>query len=263
MQYKFLQRLSWKIDRIKNKFKCYPIFKKYYCCVCNNTVGGFIPFRGGYKNQSAFIKSIEFVGSNLDLYKCPRCHANDRERHLFLYFKANNFEKIFYKKNILHFAPEKHLSELIKTYNPNIYIQCDLQPKSENIQKINIENIPYNNETFDLVIANHVLEHVQDNILAIKEIYRILKPNGYAVLQTPFSKKLPSTFSDIKINTEYLKNYFYGQEDHLRVYGQDFIDIITKNRFVNNTQSHNQKLSNIDSKIYGVNDQEIFLLFRK
>lgn len=263
MQYNFLQRLYWKIERIKNKLKCYPIFKKYYCCVCNNKIGGFIPFRGGYKNQSSFIKSIELIGSNLDLYKCPRCHSNDRERHLFLYFKINNFEKIFYKKNILHFAPERHLQRLINTYKPSIYIQCDLEPKFENIKKINIESIPFKNRTFDLVIANHVLEHVENNILALKEIYRILKLDGYAVLQTPFSKILPSTFSDVKINTKYLKNYFYGQEDHVRVYGKDFIDMVTNNGFLNNTQSHNQKLSNINPNIYGVNDQEIFLLFKK
>jgi predicted SAM-dependent methyltransferase len=263
MQYNFLQRLYWKFERIKNKLKCYPIFKKYYCCVCNNTVGGFIPFRGGYKNQSSFIKSIELIGSNLDLYKCPRCHANDRERHLFLYFKANNFEKIFYKKNILHFAPEKHLSELIKTYNPNIYIQCDLQPKSKNIQKINIENIPHKNSTFELIIANHVLEHVYNDSLAIKEIYRVLKPEGFAVLQVPFSKKLPSTFSDAKINTDYLKNFFYGQEDHVRIYGQDFIERIRNNGFQDFTQLHDLKLANFNAKFYGVNNQELFLLFKK
>ena len=263
MQYNILQRLSWKIQRIKNRTKCYPIFKKYYCCVCNNTVGGFIAFRGGYKNQSSFIKSIQLIGSNLDLYQCPRCHANDRERHLFLYFKANNFDKIFYKKNILHFAPERHLPKLIKTYNPNIYIKCDLQPKSENIKKINIENIPYENSTFDLVIANHVLEHVANDILAIKEIYRVLKPNGFSVLQVPISAKLLSTFSDTKINNADLKNFFYGQEDHVRVYGQDFIERVVKNGFTNLTQTHNLKLNSVNPNFYGVNNNELFLLFKK
>lgn len=263
MNYKLLQRLSWKIEKIKNIIKCYPIFKKYYCCVCNSLIGGFIPFRGGYKNQSAFIKSIELIGSNLDLYQCPRCHANDRERHLFLYFEVNNFKKIFYKKNILHFAPERHLPKLISTFNPNIYIQCDLQPKSENIRKINIENIPYENKLFDLVIANHVLEHVSDDILAIQEIYRVLKPNGYAVLQVPISAKLLSTFSDTKINNPDLKNFFYGQEDHVRVFGQDFIERVTNSGFHDFTQSHNQKLRNLKEKFYGVNSKELFLLFKK
>lgn len=263
MRYNLLQKIKYAIQSVTNKLKCYPIIKRYYCCVCQSLIGGFIPFRGGYKNQSTFIKSLEVKGSNLDLYKCPRCHANDRERHLFLYFKVNNFEKIIYKKNILHFAPERHLSKLIKNYNPNIYIQCDLQPKSEDIKKINIENIPHENETFDLVIANHVLEHVTNDILAIKEIYRVLKPNGFSVLQVPISAKLPSTFSDTKINDTDLKKFFYGQEDHVRLYGQDFIERVVKNGFTNLTQTHNLKLKSFNPNFYGVNNDELFLLFKK
>jgi SAM-dependent methyltransferase len=113
------------------------------------------------------------------------------------------------------------------------------------------------------VIANHVLEHVSDDRQALGEISRVLKPGGFAILQTPFSAKLHQTWEDKGVDTEEARFEAYGQEDHLRLYGRDVFQRICEAGFESCVVDHQTILTDKDPGVFGVNLLEPFFLFRR
>jgi len=102
------------------------------------------------------------------------------------------------------------------------YVTADLESPLAKI-KMDIHQIPFEENTFDVVICNHVLEHVQKDILAMKEINRVLKKNGWAIMQVPFmGKNLDYTYEDPSIRHPAEREKVYGQRDHVRIYGKDY-----------------------------------------
>ena len=207
--------------------------------------------------------ALDTIGSDVTNFGCPNCGCHDRERHLVLYLREMNLLDEFRNAAILHFAPERRMSELIEDMSPNRYVKGDLYPTSAGIETINILAIQYPSDTFDFVIANHVLEHVDDDLLALSELRRVLKVGGHAILQTPFSRALTKTFSDPGIESDNARYHAYGQEDHVRLYGSDVFDRIESVGFKSQVVSHSEKLSNIDPHQYGVNAEEPFFLFKR
>lgn len=239
-----------------------PLGQKY-CSICDHTVWRFMPYRRGSRSISPFMQELRMIGSDVDHFECPRCGSHDRERHLIMYLRAAKLIDQMPGKAILHFAPEKHLRQLIKQTEPAVYVPCDLYPQSSDVQRVDMENIEFDAETFDFVIANHVLEHVNDVQRSLEEMERVLKPAGYAVLQTPFSQRLQSTWSDPGIDSPQARLQAFGQEDHVRVFGQDIFTTITKAGFLSLVAAHKDVLQNYDSQKYGVNILEPFFLFQK
>lgn len=235
--------------------------KKKYCCICNKSIGIFFSYRGG--KRAPLMVALDTIGSDVNNFGCPNCGCHDRERHLALYLTEMNLFDKFHNAAILHFAPERMLSELIGKKHPSKYIRGDLFPTSEDIEIINILAIQYAAETFDFIIANHVLEHVDDDLVALSELRRVLKAGGYAILQTPYSPKLTKTFSDPGIESDYARYHAYGQNDHVRLYGNDIIDRIESVGFKSRVVSHDEKLGNIDPRQFGVNEKEPFFLFER
>ena len=88
--------------------------------------------------------------------------------------------------------------------------------------KIDITDIKFQNNTFDCILCSHVLEHILDDNKAIRELYRVLKPNGWAILQVPILRE--KTFEDPNIQTPEERLKYFGQEDHVRIYGLDYKD---------------------------------------
>jgi hypothetical protein len=149
---------------------------------------------------------------------CRHCLSLERHRGLWLYIH----EKTSLLKDqlkVLHFAPEHQFQELLKNA-PNIdYISADLDMPTAML-KMDITNITFPDNTFDLIICNHVLEHVPDDAKAMSELYRVLKPGGWAIVQTPMSNK-PNTEEDLTITDPKKREELYGQNDHVRTYGMD------------------------------------------
>jgi hypothetical protein len=227
------------------------------CYICNRELGHFKKFRGGWKNAPLWIKMVEPVGSDIDNFGCPFCGSHDRERHLFMFFdKLKMWDKIR-GACVLHFAPERRLRIKIEECSPIKYITADLFPKNKSIEKIDATKIPYKDSTFDILIFNHILEHIPDYRKALQEIYRVLKPNGIAILQTPYSKLLKKNFEDEGINTDELRLFFYGQEDHVRMFSEkQFIQGLNDAGFILEIIKHGDYFSNRDSMYYGVNKHE-------
>jgi glycosyltransferase involved in cell wall biosynthesis len=233
----------------------------HQCNICGNFVEKFIPYRGGFSAISELQQRLKIIGSDVDNFSCPHCGCHDRERHLKMYIEKTGILEGKKKIKILHFAPERNILNFLAKFNPEIHILADLYTSDPRFEKINIEAIPYDNSSFDLIIANHILEHVDNPNLALFEINRVLKDDGIAILQTPYSQLLQNTFEDKAINDPQNRLYFYGQEDHVRVFGRDIFETIN-NFLVSNTVSHNDIFDSKIAKIFGVNDLEPFFLFR-
>jgi SAM-dependent methyltransferase len=237
--------------------------EKYFCLICNHRVGAFLPYRGGQKGLPPLMIALEGIGSDVVHFECPWCGCHDRERHLLMYMRATGLFESLSNKTVLHFAPERRLSPLIAAQKPLRYIRCDLHPQTPDIEKIDISAIPSPAESFDLVIANHVLEHVADDQAALAEIHRVLKPGGYAILQTPYSAKLHHTWSDLGIDTDMARLQAYGQEDHVRLFGRDIFERFTASGLGSCVSTHDQLLQEYDARKYGVNAKEPFFLFQR
>ncbi len=251
---KFRNLLRKSVDRLK-------IPKKKYCCICDRNIGSFFPYRGG--KRAPLMVALGTIGSNVKNFGCPSCGCHDRERHLLLYLEALGLIDSFEGAAILHFAPELRLSEIVEAKVPGRYVKGDLYPTSESIETIDMLAIDYPSESFDFVIANHVLEHVDDDLLALSELRRVLKAGGYAILQTPFSDKLTQTFSDPGIDSSSARYQAYGQEDHVRLYGRDIFARIESAGFRSRVATHEEKLADIDPLKFGVNEKEPFFLFER
>lgn len=227
------------------------------CYICQSTFDHFLKFKNGLKDVPEFMKKLQMVGSDVENFKCPVCGSTDRERHIFMFFDKTGIWDRMAGFDILHMAPEVKLSEKISSLNPIRHIKGDLFPSDESIRKIDITQIPFPDNSFDLVLCNHVLEHIPDVLQAAKEIYRVLKPKGIAILQTPYSKLLKSNFEEENIRTEAERFFFYGQEDHVRIFSEkQFFLLLTAAGFKLEILKHSDLFSDKESFYFGVNKEE-------
>jgi SAM-dependent methyltransferase len=211
-----------------------------------------------------YIRKFDIIGSNGENYGCAYCHSNDRLRHLFMYFDAVKFWEKIPGSSILHFAPEKNLVTAIKNFNPAEYILADYYPADDTIRKIDITSIPFEGSAFGLLICCHVLEHIVNYKKALDEIFRVLKPGGTAILQTPYSTVLKRNFEDENINNEELRLSFYAQKDHVRIFGQEqFLMDLAKAGFDLNIIKNNDCFSPEETFRYGVNEKEDLIMVSK
>jgi SAM-dependent methyltransferase len=215
-------------DRLKkNILRIYYLGTKYYCNCCQSSLR--ILKSGG--SQEPVIKKFKITGAGYrESDYCPVCKSTLRDRLVWLYLENTLKDRTFGR--ILHIAPEKQLSVLLREIK-NVEYKCgDINPvRYQNYapaEYINLESIKYEDDFFDLVICNHVLEHIIDDQHAMREIYRVLKPGGVSILQVPLSNLLEETYEDFEITSEDERAKTFGQKDHVRIYGKDYI-----NRLIN------------------------------
>lgn len=233
------------------------------CPLCGHQVWRFMPYRNGSAGTPPLITALDVIGSDVDHFECPRCGGHDRERHLLMYFRAGGLMDWLPGRSVLHFAPERHLSRRLTAAGLACYIPCDLYPQSVDVVRVDMLDMQFEPGSFDLVIANHVLEHVGDVAKALLEVFRVLKPGGLAVLQTPYSTKLHHTWSDPGIDSDDARLHAHGQEDHVRLFGRDVFGIIEAAGFESKVRQHADALQEFDAGRFGVNPHEPFFLFRR
>ena len=240
-----------------------PLGAERTCLLCEARVGRFLPYRGGWRAAPPLMRALRVVGSDLDHYLCPACGCNDRERHVFAYLRESGLLAELRGKSLLHFAPEPGLTPRLERSGLARHVRADLFPAAPGIEKIDMQAIPYPDQSFDFVMANHVLEHVADDAGALAELRRVLKPGGRAILQTPFSDVLERTISDAGIATAETRLQLYGQDDHVRLYGRDIFARFAAAGFAARVARHEQALPGIDPRRFGVNRHEPFFLFER
>ena len=152
--------------------------------------------------------------------RCPDCGAKERHRLLWLYLK-NRTNLFADKLKVLHFAPEQSFGKTLAA-QPNLeYVSADLS-SGRAMVKADITGTPFPSNAFDVVLCSHVLEHVPDDGAAMREVYRMLKPGGWAILQIPIDLNREKTYEDERITSPEERERAFGQHDHVRVYGRDY-----------------------------------------
>jgi SAM-dependent methyltransferase len=152
---------------------------------------------------------------------CPDSLSLERHRliWLFLQRRTDFFEKPLH---FLHIAPEQCFIKKFEAQHGAGYITADIESPLAKV-KMDIHQIPFDDNTFDAAMCNHVMEHVKDDFKAMSEIYRVLKPGGWVIIQIPLFYPLPEqTLEDPAITDHLERLRVFGQEDHVRMYGKDY-----------------------------------------
>lgn len=127
------------------------------------------------------------------------------------------------KLNVLHFAPEQEFYKRFRKQENISYKTADLLSPLADV-KVDICSLPFDDDMYDVIFCNHVLEHIQDDLLAMRELYRVMKPGGMGIFQVPQDLSREFTFSDDSITDYKEREKIFGQYDHVRIYGRDYFD---------------------------------------
>ena len=187
--------------------------------------------------------------------QCPKCGSLERHRLYYLYLK--NIIPKNKKIKVLHFAPEKILSNLFKSFNNIEYLSADLNPKKAMIKQ-DITKITLKDNTFDIIFCSHVLEHIEDDIKAMKEIYRVLNLEGFAILQVPIEEDRNETYENSSLTTERERLKAFGQKDHVRIYGKDYKKRLEKAGFKVKIENFFNTLDPQVIKKFGLVEENIY-----
>ena len=161
-------------------------------------------------------------GSQRNNVLSPSTLSLERHRLLWLYLKNETaFFSAPYK--VLHFAPEQCFLKRFKKLSNLDYTTTDLESPIADI-KADICNLPFEDNTYDVILCNHVLEHIPNDKKAMEELFRVLKPGGFGILQIPQDLSREVTFEDDSITNKKERAKIFGQYDHVRVYGRDYFD---------------------------------------
>jgi len=213
------------------------------CFICGGHFRKFLPYRRR--------KNV----------RCPRCNSFDRHGLLWMFLK--NETNIFSDNlKILHFAPENIFQKIFKSM-PNIdYIAVDINSSLVDI-KADITNISFKSNSFDVILCVHVLEHVLKDQDAMRELFRVLKPGGWAIIQSPVNLKYEKTFEDQTILSPKDRERVFGQIDHVRIYGQDYKERLEKAGFTVKVDGFVRDLGIDIIKKYGLlEDEDIYICIK-
>ena len=192
---------------------------------------------------------------------CPGTLSLERHRLLWLYLdRETNFLSSNLK--VLHVAPEQVFYKKFKKLKNWEYFTFDLNSPIADI-KGDLISTNFKDEYFDLIICNHVLEHIEDDKSALDEMYRILKYNGISILQVPINVKRENTFEDLSIKSKIQREKYFGQYDHVREYGLDFKDRVEQAGFEVEMINYSTKISQDLVIKYGLMKDDLIPIGKK
>lgn len=218
-----LQHLIWKTKLYKITHPYLHWGLRYVCPFCGFHSSGYAKCG----EDSELFSRIHVIGAGRRSAACWKCNCRDRERLLYVYLRdiVHVFDSSR-KFHILHFAPEPHLTERLRTLANVNYICGDLFTTGysypDYVKNMNVLDIPFKENSFDIVLCNHVLEHIENDQKAMQELYKVLKKTGIAILQVPIASDLAHTYENSSITEPELRIKHFGQKDHVRLYGMDY-----------------------------------------
>lgn len=220
--------------------------KRYIDPIDGRGFRSFLPY--GYGNQRNNVLS-------------PSTLSLERHRLLWLYLK-NETNFFSAEQKVLHFAPEQCFLKRFKTLKHIDYTTTDLESPIADI-KADICDLPFEDNTYDVILCNHVLEHIPDDTKAMHELYRVLKPGGYGVFQIPQDLRRAHSFEDDTITDRKERAKIFGQYDHVRVYGRDYFDKLRSIGFQVDEVDYTAQLSEEDIDRYCLAKGEIIPVVSK
>ena len=186
---------------------------------------------------------------------CPGTLSLERHRLLWLYLsKETDF--LNQPLKVLHLAPEQVFYRLFKQFDHWDYTTSDLYSPLAEV-KADICKLPFENNIYDLVFCNHVLEHVPDDQKAMSELYRVLKKGGTLIAQVPIKEDRLKTFENWSITSPDERAKVFGQYDHVRIYGQDYYSRLEKVGFKTKAFDLISKLKPAEIIYFGLKKEKI------
>ena len=191
----------------------------------------------------------------------PGTLSLERHRQMWLYLQN---ETDFFTKNykVLHIAPEQEFLRKFKKMKNLEYTSADLFSPIVDV-KADILDLPFEDESFDVIFCNHVLEHIIDDKKAMSELYRVMKKGGWGILQVPMKNSLEKTYEDFTITDPKERQKHFGQYDHVRWYGMDYFERLKSVGFSVDINFYSQNFSEQEQKRFGLNVTEILPVVRK
>lgn len=191
----------------------------------------------------------------------PSTLSLERHRLLWLYLnKETNFFTA--PKKVLHFAPEQAFYKRFRKQQNLDYTTTDLYSPLADV-KADICNLPFEANSYDLILCNHVLEHIPDDTKAMQELYRVMKPGGMGIFQIPQDLSREITFEDNTITDPKERARIFGQYDHVRVYGRDYFDKLRSIGFRVVEEDYTKKIPAADVERYCLAKGEIIPIVYK
>lgn len=192
----------------------------------------------------------------------PSTLSLERHRLLWLYLK-NETDFFDTQKKVLHFAPEQAFYKRFRNMKNLDYTTTDLNSPLADV-KADICDLPFTDNTYEVIFCNHVLEHIPDDTKAMQELFRVLKPGGMAVLQIPQDLNRNDTFEDDSITDPKERTKIFGQYDHVRIYGRDYFDKLRSIGFEVEEVDYTAQLSAEEIEQYRLSKGEIIpVCFKK
>ena len=223
-----------------------PVYygRKFYCNCCGRSFRKFLP-KGYIKRYNA---------------ECPYCGSLERTRLLLMYLGKETVLFSEKKLKVLHFAPEYSLFRIFTDLDIE-YIDADINPAYAT-KIIDITDIPYPDDFFDLIICSHVLGHVPDEDKAVRELRRVLSVTGIALIMTLINPDSDFTFEDVKITGPDERLRAYGEPDLYRLHGMDFPARLQRQGFIVECIDYRERLSDETCKRHSLGDGKRELIFK-
>ena len=195
---------------------------------------------------------------------CPNCLALERHRLLWLWLlrESDLGRGAMALPRMLHIAPEVALMRKFKKMyarEAERYVTADLESPLADIH-FDVQQIPLEDESFDVIICNHILEHVEDDVKALGELFRVMKRGGWGVILSPIDQSRELTFEDDSITDPDERTRIFGQYDHRRIYGRDYAQRLERAGFEAYEIDYRQMLSRAEQERYALTDEKLYIV---
>lgn len=247
---------------------------KVLCVVCKSKFSSFAPYHAWFEKQenpsSGQEPGLLECRTNDHIARCPSCGSMERQRLLWKYLedKSQVFNGVPLK--ILEIAPDKPFYEAFQTQASLAYYPCDLYPDrdkyasfSGSLLKEDVTRLSFADAFFDIVLCNHVLEHIPDDALAMRELYRVMKQGGWGIFQVPVDYRREETYEDASIVSPWGREQAFGQRDHVRLYGRDYPSRLRNAGFKVNCDTFVSRFSKEEIHYYGFDPEEVIYVGNK
>ena len=223
--------------------------RKRTCPICGKRVREFLPYGYSVPRKDAL---------------CPRCLSLERHRLLWLYLERKT-TLLKGHPTLLHIAPEAALKAKFETHYGKIYghsyITADLESPLAKMH-FDVQDIPLADECVEVVICNHILEHVEDDRKALRELHRILTPNGWGVVLVPQEYERAETFEDDSITSPEERARVFGQYDHRRIYGRDYARRVAECGFEVEEVQYEKELTDEERTQYATGGERLYIIYK-